>query len=78
MKRFRTLHWLQFVVVVLGLCSIPNLAFAHLRNYVWTEVYRTLPQGGREIEQWTTLKVPNGNRTNEHDCFRTAFSSVVG
>ncbi len=41
-------------------------AFAHTRNYVWTEMYQTLPQSGKEIEGRTTLKVPNGNRTNEN------------
>ena len=39
-------------------------SFAHMRRYVWTEVYNTLPRGTFEVESWTTLKVPDGNRTN--------------
>ncbi len=40
--------------------------FAHVRDYVWTEVYNTLPKGGFEIESWTTSKVPDINRSYEN------------
>ena len=45
---------------------IASEAFAHERYYAWTEIYRTIPKGGREVEAWTTLKVPNGNQTNSN------------
>jgi len=41
-------------------------SYAHTRNYVFTEQYRTIPQGQFEIEQWTKLKVPNRHVTNRH------------
>lgn len=42
-------------------------AWAHERNYVFTEMYRTIPQGQFEIEQFTGLKVPNRHITNENE-----------
>jgi len=41
----------------------PN-AFAHTRQYVWTEEYRTIPKGGFEIENWVTTKVSDFNRSD--------------
>lgn len=39
-------------------------AFAHARDYVWTEVYKTLPKNVFELESWVTFKVPDGGVTN--------------
>lgn len=44
----------------------PQVVFAHARNYVWTEEYKTIPQGVFEIENWVTFKVPDGGRTNKN------------
>ncbi|HXV28055.1 MAG TPA: hypothetical protein VD913_03735 [bacterium] len=48
------------------LMIISTVAYAHQRDYVWTEVYRTLPKGGIEIESWTSFEVPDINRSNEN------------
>ncbi len=39
-------------------------AFAHARNYAWTEEYKTLPKNVFELENWVTFKVPDGGVTN--------------
>lgn len=39
-------------------------AFAHARDYVWTEQYKTLPKNVFELENWVTFKVPDGGVTN--------------
>ncbi len=57
---------IKILALVFAFLCVTNQAFAHMRKYVWTEIYQTLPQGGRELEYWTTLNVPNGNRTNEN------------
>ena len=41
-------------------------AFAHARSYVWTEQYKTLPQGSFELENWVTFKMPDGTVKNEN------------
>ncbi len=42
-------------------------AFAHVRHYVWNQVYETLPQGSFELEGSTTLKVPQFKQSNENE-----------
>lgn len=53
-----------FLLLAVFLCA--KDMFAHARTYVWTEEYKTLPQGNFEFEGWTTLKVPDGSKTNDH------------
>lgn len=55
---------IKLLALLCAFLLITTQVFAHERKYVWTEIYQTLPKNGREIELWTTLKVPNGNRTN--------------
>jgi len=45
---------------------ITDSAFAHNRRYVFSQEYRTIPQGGWEIESHTRLKVPNWNTSNKN------------
>ncbi len=40
--------------------------FAHNRNYVWTEEYKTLPKNTFELESRTTLKVPDAGKSNQN------------
>ncbi len=60
-KKVSRLKLLCFIVV---LFLVPNTAFAHNRRYVFTEEYRTIPQGGFELENWLKIKVPDGSTTN--------------
>ncbi len=47
--------------------SVPATAsFAHVRKYVWTQGYETLPKGEFELESFVTLKVPDGDVSREH------------
>lgn len=58
--------WLG-VIVFLGLLAVDSQeGFAHVRRYAFTEDYRTIPQGGFEVEQWTTFKMPNHHRSNKN------------
>ena len=41
-------------------------AWAHDRNYVFTEEYKTLPKNTFELESRTTLKVPDAGISNEN------------
>ena len=65
--KFGCQKWSRGFVLLLLILLISNPAFAHTRKYVWTEIYETLPQGGKEIESWTTLKVPDGSVTNANE-----------
>ena len=56
--------WLKVFVFLCVFSLFAKPVFAHVRKYVWTEQYQTLPKGGREVELWTTFKVPDGNQTN--------------
>lgn len=55
---------LTIMFVLLAVFMYEENVFAHARTYVWTEEYQTLPKGGREVEAWTTLKVPDGTQTD--------------
>lgn len=57
----------RIVVAFLGLVFLSaHEGFAHVRRYVWTEQYNTLPQGGFELESWTTFKVPDWDKSGEN------------
>ena len=53
-------------IFFLGAVVMPPEGHAHFRDYVWNEVYRSLPQGGFEVEGWTTMKVPHHDISNEN------------
>lgn len=55
---------LAITLVLLTVFTYTQDLYAHARSYVWTEEYHTLPKGGREVEVWTTLEVPDGSQTN--------------
>lgn len=61
----KKLGW-SLLVFLVTVNLTPRNIFAHARTYVWTETYKTLPQKGFEVESWTSLKVPDGNKTNEN------------
>ena len=42
----------------------PLEAFAHVRHYVWSTEYQTLPKNGAEVESYVTMKVPDGHHSN--------------
>ncbi len=44
----------------------PSVLWAHERSYSFTEEYRTLPQGGAELEYHTRFKMPNKNRSGRN------------
>lgn len=55
------------LLICLALSIVPfqaTRAFAHNRNYAWTEEYKTLPQNTFEIETRTNLKVPDASKSN--------------
>ena len=55
------------LLVVMGMISwSARDVFAHVRHYVGTTEYNTLPQGEFELENWVSFEVPDGNRTNEN------------
>jgi len=56
----------SIVAVLMILLAGTKPVFAHQRNYVWTEEYKTLPRNSFEIEGSTTLQVPRGNRSAEN------------
>ena len=47
-------------------CGATQNVFAHVRHYVWTTEYNTLPKEEFELENWVSFKVPDGNPTNEN------------
>lgn len=53
-------------LLLLGLVAGSEIAFAHVRRYVWTTEYQTIPQGGFELENWVTFKVPRWDQSNEN------------
>ncbi len=55
---------IKLLVLLCALLLMAVQAFAHERNYVWTEMYRTIPKGSWELEGWTTFKMPNTKKTN--------------
>ena len=58
--------WVKTGALLSVFMMMAHSSFAHVRNYVWTEQYQTLPEGGFEVESWATFKVPDGNRTNKN------------
>lgn len=46
--------------------SWPERGWAHVRHFVWTEQYNTLPGNTSEVESWTTFKMPSRHQTNEN------------
>lgn len=57
---------LNFLAAFLIVSLIASNLYAHTRSYVFSEEYRTIPQGMFEIESWVKLKVPNKQKTNIH------------
>ncbi|MBI4970667.1 MAG: hypothetical protein HZC17_02375 [Candidatus Omnitrophica bacterium] len=57
---------LSFFVLLLILSLNVKSSFASVRQYVWTQEYRTLPKGTVELESYTTFKVPNSKFTNSN------------
>ncbi len=55
---------LFLAVFLFSMLMIANRGFAHNRNYVWTEEYKTLPKNAFELENRTTLKVPDAGKSN--------------
>ena len=51
---------------LLSIFSLNENAFAHARNYVWTEEYKTLPKNTFESESRVAFKVPHGQQSNEN------------
>lgn len=60
-RSFCLAGWFLFFMI-LG----ANQAYAHNRNYVWNQEYRTLPKHAFELESQVTLKVPDAGRSNAH------------
>ena len=54
------------VIAFLGLWGFGPQAFAHVRTYVWTTEYNTIPKDQFESETWTTFKVPSWTRSREN------------
>ena len=59
--------WFKLFFVLILILLTSRQAFAHTRNYAWTEIYETLPQGGKEIEGRAALKVEDGSKTNVNE-----------
>ncbi len=59
----KKLGWLAFIFSVIFFGMVPK-SFAHNRNYVWSQEYKTLPKNTFELEGNTTLKVPDAGRSN--------------
>ena len=52
-----------FGILVLGICGFSPRASADWRRYVWTYEYLTMPEGGWELENYLTFKVPEWAET---------------
>ena len=61
----RKLAWVPLIVLC-GLTWNTGEVSAHVRSYVWTAEYNTLPKGEFELENWVSFKVPDGRKTNEN------------
>lgn len=61
----RNLGW-GILFFVLALAWGVQDVFAHARSYVWTQEYKTLPKGVFELENFVTMKVPDGKTTNKN------------
>ena len=55
-----------FLLFLIGLFWGAGNGWAHVRHYVWTTEYNTLPKGEFELENWVTFKVPDGRVTNNN------------
>ena len=53
-----------FLLFLIGLSWSAGEGWAHVRQYVWTTEYNTLPKGEFELENWVSFKVPDGRATN--------------
>ncbi len=52
------------MMVLLG--TGPQSAWAHERHYVFNQEYKTLPQGGMELESHTRFKMPDTHRSYQN------------
>jgi len=53
-----------FLGILVSLAASP--AWAHVRHYVWTTEYQTIPKGEFELENWVTFKVPDTENSREN------------
>ena len=60
-KGMRTIGW------ILGVFSVVWTARADMRSYVWTYEYLTMGAGGREVEYYLTLRVPDTGVRSVHE-----------
>lgn len=58
---------LMILMILLVLGMNTKSSFATIRQYVWTEEYRTQPKGTLELESWTTFDIPNTKFTNNNE-----------
>ncbi len=55
--------WAGFLFLIF-LTGMAHPGFAHVRHYVWSTEYQTLPKNTFELENYVTLKVPHGEASN--------------